>query len=139
MSFFRLSRLAFCLPALWLCTSAAASSGEPDCRVAWSVLAESERVVWHGPCADGYASGAGILERFDGAKLIGSLDGRMEQGQPAEGYERLPNGAQYEGRYAADHIPRARFVELQATHLSNVQAAPAFTQALLQFLTDRTE
>ena len=30
-------------------------------------------------------------------------------------------------------------VELPAAHLSNVQAAPAFTQALMQFLTDRTE
>jgi hypothetical protein len=30
-------------------------------------------------------------------------------------------------------------VELPAAHLSNVQAAPAFTQALLSFLTGRKE
>ena len=35
--------------------------------------------------------------------------------------------------------PEARYVELPAAHLSNVQAAPAFTQALMQFLTGRTE
>ena len=40
-----------------------------------------------------------------------------------------------DGRYLADHIPGARYVELPAPHLSNVEAAPAFTQALLQFLT----
>ena len=40
-----------------------------------------------------------------------------------------------DGRYLADRIPGARYVELPAPHLSNVEAAPAFTQALLQFLT----
>jgi 3-oxoadipate enol-lactonase len=42
-----------------------------------------------------------------------------------------------DGRFIADEIRGARYVELPATHLSNVHAAPAFTQALLQFLTDR--
>jgi 3-oxoadipate enol-lactonase len=42
-----------------------------------------------------------------------------------------------EGRFIADQIPGARFLELPATHLSNIQAAQAFTQALVQFLTGR--
>ncbi len=44
-----------------------------------------------------------------------------------------------DGRFAADHIVKARYVELPAAHLSNIQAAPAFTQALVQFLTGRME
>jgi len=44
-----------------------------------------------------------------------------------------------DGRYVAEHVPNARYVELPAAHLSNVQAAPAFTQALLSFLTGRKE
>lgn len=44
-----------------------------------------------------------------------------------------------DGRYVADHVPNARYVELPAAHLSNVQAASAFTQALVQFLAHRTE
>ena len=36
-----------------------------------------------------------------------------------------------DGRYIADHIQNARYVELPAAHLSNVQAASSFTQALL--------
>ena len=44
-----------------------------------------------------------------------------------------------DGRYTADRIPGARYVELPAPHLSNVEAGPAFTQALLQFLTARKE
>ena len=34
---------------------------------------------------------------------------------------------------------RGRYVELPATHLSNVQSAPGFTQALVQFLSHRME
>ena len=40
-----------------------------------------------------------------------------------------------DGRYLAERIPGARYVELPAPHLSNVEAGPAFTQSLLQFLT----
>ena len=42
-----------------------------------------------------------------------------------------------DGRFIADQIAGARLLELPATHLSNIQAAPAFTQALVQFLTGR--
>jgi len=44
-----------------------------------------------------------------------------------------------ETRFVAEQIPNAHYVELPAAHLSNVQAAPAFTQALLSFLTGRKE
>jgi pimeloyl-ACP methyl ester carboxylesterase len=43
------------------------------------------------------------------------------------------------GRYIADHVRGARYIELAAPHLSNVQAAPAFTHELLQFLSGRLE
>jgi 3-oxoadipate enol-lactonase len=42
-----------------------------------------------------------------------------------------------DGRYIADRIQGARCLELPTTHLSNIQAAPAFTQALVDFLTGR--
>jgi len=38
------------------------------------------------------------------------------------------------GRFLADAISGSRYVELSAAHLSNVEAAPAFTQALTEFL-----
>ena len=44
-----------------------------------------------------------------------------------------------EGRFVAERIRGARYVELPAAHLSNIQAAPAFTQAIVQFLTGRLE
>ncbi len=39
-----------------------------------------------------------------------------------------------DGRFLADRIPAARYVELDAAHLSNVEATPAFNAALLAFL-----
>ncbi len=44
-----------------------------------------------------------------------------------------------DGRYIVEHIADARYVELPAPHLSNVQAASAFTQAMMSFLTGRRE
>jgi len=39
-----------------------------------------------------------------------------------------------EGRFLAEKIPGARYVELEAGHLSNIEAAAQFSDALLQFL-----
>ena len=40
-----------------------------------------------------------------------------------------------EGRAVADAIPNATYAELPAAHLSNIESAQAFTNALLKFLT----
>ncbi|MEP7208849.1 MAG: 3-oxoadipate enol-lactonase, partial [Casimicrobiaceae bacterium] len=39
-----------------------------------------------------------------------------------------------DGQFIAQTIPNARFVELPAAHLSNIEAAPQFTAAVLEFL-----
>jgi len=44
-----------------------------------------------------------------------------------------------QGRFLSDHIAKARYVELDAPHLSNVQAASSFTQTVVQFLTHHME
>jgi len=38
------------------------------------------------------------------------------------------------GRFLAERIPGARYVELDAAHLSNIEAAPRFNEALVSFL-----
>jgi len=40
-----------------------------------------------------------------------------------------------DGRLIAARIPGARYVELEASHLSNIETAPEFNQTLLEFLT----
>jgi 3-oxoadipate enol-lactonase len=39
-----------------------------------------------------------------------------------------------DGRFLAGTIPKAVYVELPAAHLSNIEAAAAFTAAVLAFL-----
>lgn len=41
-----------------------------------------------------------------------------------------------DGRFLAERIPGARYAELDAAHLSNIEASQAFTDAVLKFLTD---
>ena len=43
-----------------------------------------------------------------------------------------------DGKFMAERIPGARYVALPAAHLSNIEAADAFTTALLRFLTAPT-
>ncbi|MGE5168784.1 MAG: 3-oxoadipate enol-lactonase, partial [Rudaea sp.] len=42
-----------------------------------------------------------------------------------------------DARFIAEHIPGARYVELPAAHLSNIQSARAFTDAVVKFLSGR--
>lgn len=87
---------------LLLCAgSQAAVLGTENCRVSIPAGAEvpSETAIWNGPCVAGFAEGNGVLTRYVDGKQIGSFQGRMAQGMFAEGYEKLPNGDQYQGQY----------------------------------------
>jgi 3-oxoadipate enol-lactonase len=44
-----------------------------------------------------------------------------------------------DAQLVAEEIPGASYLELQAAHLSNIEAAPQFTEALLKFLNDPEE
>jgi hypothetical protein len=79
----------------------AATLGAENCRVILPTEVEvaNETVSWNGPCVNGYAEGDGKLLRFVKKQQIGSFDGRMAQGMLAEGYEKSPDGWQYEGQY----------------------------------------
>ncbi len=52
------------------------------------------------------------------------------------GSEDLPTPPS-DARFLAEHIPGARYVELPAAHLSNIQAARAFTDAVVKFFSGR--
>ena len=90
------------MTALGIAHSAhAAVGGAENCRVimASAVEVPAETLTWKGPCLNGYAEGNGVLLRAVKGKQIGSFEGRMAQGMMAEGYEKRPDGAQYEGQY----------------------------------------
>jgi 3-oxoadipate enol-lactonase len=85
--------------------------------------------------ADGYAASCAAVRDMDQRHLVGRIRAPT---LVIAGSEDFATPAA-EGRFIAEQIPNARYVELPAAHLSNVQAAPAFTQALMQFLTGRME
>lgn len=89
------------------------------------------RATFERMSADGYAACCAAVRDTDQRHTLGRIHaptlviaGSDDLSTPAD-----------DGRYTAEHVPSARYVELPATHLSNIQAAPAFTQALMQFLT----
>jgi 3-oxoadipate enol-lactonase len=84
---------------------------------------------------DGYAASCAAVRDMDQRHLVGRIRAPT---LVIAGTDDLATPAA-EGRFVAEQVPHARYVEVPAAHLSNVQAAPAFTQALLQFLTGRME
>ncbi len=95
------SHFSVILALLALGSAQAATLGAENCRVILPAKAEvaNETVKWKGPCLNGYAEGDGTLLRFVKQQQIGSFEGRMAEGMMAEGYERTPDGGQYEGQY----------------------------------------
>jgi 3-oxoadipate enol-lactonase len=39
-----------------------------------------------------------------------------------------------DGRFLSEHIPGAKYFELDAAHLSNIESAQNFTETMLQFM-----
>lgn len=128
-------KTAICLFALFTVSGAWAGApagfvGEADCLVARPAFDATETVSWKGPCKDGYAAGAGVLERtrpgvllrsvvaryevtllqgrFDGDAVIKFDNGDSYKGQikdglrEGKGYTVFANGDQYEGDYRRD-------------------------------------
>jgi 3-oxoadipate enol-lactonase len=81
---------------------------------------------------DGYAANCGAIRDMDQRETISRIQARTL----VIGGSHDPVIPAADVRYLADTIPDAKLVELDASHLSNVEAADAFTNALLKFLTE---
>lgn len=82
--------------------------------------------------AAGYAAACAAIRDMDQRHGLAAIKARtlvitgsFDQATPAP-----------DGRYIADQIGGARYVELAAAHLSNIEAADGFTYALTDFLTE---
>jgi 3-oxoadipate enol-lactonase len=93
------------------------------------------RATFERTSTEGYAASCAAVRDADLRHMLGRIHARTLVIGGTDDGSTPPNDT----RYVADHIANARYVELAAPHLSNVQAAPAFTQALVQFLTGRME
>jgi 3-oxoadipate enol-lactonase len=85
----------------------------------------------HATPPDGYVAACGAIRDMDQRDRIAAIRARTlviagasDQATPAA-----------DGRVVAEKIPGARYVELAAAHLSNIEAADDFTAALVDFLT----
>jgi hypothetical protein len=139
-------KTAACLLALFTLSAAAHADepagfvGEPACRVARPILAANETVAWKGPCKDGFADGAGVLERNQQGIILNTLaasyevtmaqgrisgDGKLKYKngdtytgsfkdgrRDGKGYTAFANGDQYEGDYRND-VPHGAGVALK--------------------------
>jgi len=95
----------------------------PDCIAAMRQMMERTP-------ADGYVACCAAIRDMDQREEVAAIDvptlvitGTQDIATPAA-----------DGRFLAERIKDAAYVELDAAHLSNIEAAPAFTAALLAFL-----
>lgn len=80
---------------------------------------------------EGYTAACGAVRDMDQRQAIAAI--RAPTLVIAGAHDMATSAA--EGRAVADTIPNARYVEFPAAHLSNIESAPAFTGALVNFLT----
>ena len=129
-------KTAACLLVLLTLSGAACADeaaglvGEPGCQVARPILEANEAVRWKGPCKDGFADGAGVLERNQQGLIFTTLaasyevtmargriigDGKLKYKngdtytgsfkdgrRDGKGYTAFANGDQYDGDYKND-------------------------------------
>ena len=93
------------------------------------------RVTFEETSADGYAACCAAIRDADLRHVLGRIHAPTLVIAGADDAATPPA----EGRYIADRVDGARYVELHAPHLSNIQAASEFTRALTQFLSGRME
>jgi len=79
---------------------------------------------------EGYISCCAAVRDFDFRKQLGTIHTPTLIISGAHDPATTPA----DGRFLADHIPGARYVELNAAHLSNIEDADRFTQEVSGFL-----
>ena len=102
----------------------------PEFRARAPQAAESALRMLGAAPPEGYAACCAAVRDFDARDLIAAIrlptlviTGSKDPATPAA-----------DGRFLADHISGARYVELNSSHLSNVEAAEPFTAELIHFL-----
>jgi 3-oxoadipate enol-lactonase len=79
---------------------------------------------------EGYVANCAAVRDFDARERVSSIQAATLIMSGSHDPATPPT----DGRYLAEQISRARYVELQASHLSNVEASKPFTAELIQFL-----
>ena len=107
----------------WFTTDFRASHPEAVARV---------RAMLEATKAEGYVAGCAAVRDFDLRESVA----RITAPTLVIAGDADPVTTTEDGRRLAASIPKAKYVEVPAAHLSNVQAAGAFNAALLSFLSN---
>ena len=102
----------------------------PEFRAASPSLVQSTKQMLLDTPAEGYAACCGAIRDMDGSGWIAEIRVPMLIIHGA----RDPVTAPDDGEKMAKTIPGAQLVELPVAHMSNIEAAAAFTMALAKFL-----
>jgi 3-oxoadipate enol-lactonase len=102
----------------------------PQFRDRNSGVAERIQLMVEAANRDGYAATCAAIRDMD---LRGSVE-EIEVPTLVIAGDRDPVTSPEEARWLTNAIPRARYLELPAAHLSNLEAPAQFTAAVLQFL-----
>ncbi|MGH2504802.1 MAG: 3-oxoadipate enol-lactonase [Ktedonobacterales bacterium] len=94
------------------------------------VIERMEQTLAHTP-ADGYIACCAAIRDMDQRALLARIQAPTLVIAGAHDTAATPE----DGRFLAQSIAGARYAELDAAHLSNIEAAGAFTDAVLRFLT----
>jgi 3-oxoadipate enol-lactonase len=100
-----------------------------------SSVVERTRSMVEAANPDGYTATCAAIRDMD---LRDSVQG-IRVPTLVIGGDRDPVTTPAEGRWLANAIPRATYLELAAAHLSNLEAPAEFTAAVLQFLTNERQ
>jgi 3-oxoadipate enol-lactonase len=98
------------------------------------VIASMRRMI-ASTSPEGYAANCGAIRDMDQRETISRIQARTL----VIGGLHDPVIPASDLRYLVDRIPGAKLVELDASHLSNVEAADTFTKTLFNFLSDPEE
>ena len=88
------------------------------------------KLMLEGANPDGYAANCAAICDFDARETISAI--RIPTLVIAGSHDEATTPA--DGHYLADHIPGARYVELNAAHLSNIENRDPFNSKLRDFL-----
>ncbi len=93
------------------------------------VVATSQRML-EGANPDGYLANCAAVRDFDARETVSAI--RVPTLVISGTHDAATTPA--EGRFLADHIPGAHFVELDAAHLSNIEVPDRFNSRISNFL-----
>jgi 3-oxoadipate enol-lactonase len=107
----------------------------PKFRVASSAIVNRARTMLEASPVEGYVACCAAIRDMDQTNSISRISARTLVVAGSEDAVTPPQ----EGRFLVGHIRGSQYVELDASHLSNVEQSDAFTSALRDFVSSKEQ